>query len=157
MQIFAADQMIAVQIMEGFRHLSKPGVRVDQHCLRRLEGLARQQPPAEALRMNAHHHAHRVMLRQLRLRQKIAGVDKIHRIHFTDVLRGFRSHQSQEGITLMAGFSAHRGHTLISTRQLLPFDMALPRPGAVQRDLLKRFVIHIQAGAQHALQIDFFL
>ena len=54
----------------------------------------------------------------------------------------------------MAGLPSDGRNRLFPVAQPPPLDMALPRPGAAQIDHLKVFIIHIQTGAEHLLQLQ---
>ena len=146
MKITAADQMTAVQIMEGLRHLSKSRIRINHYHLRCLECLACFQFPFKSFRVNSHNHANRIKFRHFCLRHKITGIHKMHGIDFTHILIGSRCHQCQKRMLLMAAFPSPGSHLMSSTGQRVTHNLPFSRPCSGQRQHFKILVVHIQAG-----------
>ena len=94
--------MFLVKVMECTRHGIQSLVRIYHNDFRRLKALSRLQLPAEILRMDSHRHPHSVKLRHFRLRPEIAGIDKIHGIDLTMLLRGIAINKCKERMVLMA-------------------------------------------------------
>ena len=86
--IFSADQMIAVEIMEGSGHCAKSARRIYHNYFRSLKGFARIQLPAKVLRMNSHDHTKLVKLIVLYHSLKVTGIYEIHCINFTVIVIG---------------------------------------------------------------------
>ena len=146
MKISAANQMTAVQIMEGLCHLSKSGIRINHYYFWCLERLACFQFPFKSFRMDSHHHANRIKFRYFCLRHKITGIYKMHGIDFTHILIGSRRHQCQKRMLLMAAFPSPGSHLMFSAGQRITHNLPLSRPCSGQRQHFKILIVHIQTG-----------
>ena len=80
--VFAADQMLAIEIMEISRHFSKALCGEGKCHFRCIKGFFAFQFPGKICRMNSHHRADTVKLALFQLRNKIAGINKMHGIYF---------------------------------------------------------------------------
>ena len=80
--VFAADQMLAIEIMEISRHFSKSLCGEGKCHFRCIKGFFAFQFPGKICRMNSHDCADTVKLALFQLRNKIAGINKMHGIYF---------------------------------------------------------------------------
>ena len=80
--VFAADQMLAIEIMEISRHFSKSLCGEGKCHFRCIKGFFAFQFPGKICRMNSHDCADAVKLALFQLRNKIAGINKMHGIYF---------------------------------------------------------------------------
>ncbi len=142
--------------MKGSGHTAKPLIRIHQDNLRCRKFLPRIQFPLKIIGMNPHGHPHRIKLGQLCLCQEIAGIHKVHSIHFARLLGRPRCQKRQKRVFLMAGFPSYRGHHLPAMSQGSPLHLPFSCPGAVKRQHFKSPVIHIQTGTIGFFQINRF-
>ena len=140
--------------MEGSGHLPKAGIRIDQHCLRGLEGAAGLQLPGEVIGIDAQHRAHLVELVHFRLSLEIAGIDKVHGVDLPGGLGHVGAGQRQEGMLLVAGFAADGAGSLEAIAQLAVLHPPLSGPAAMKGEQGVIFVVHIQAGGEHLGQVN---
>ena len=157
MKITAADQMTAVQIMEGLCHLPKSRIRINHYHFRCLERLACFQFPFKSFWMDSHNHANCIKFRHFCLRHKITGIHKMHGIDFPHILIGSRCHQCQKRMLLMAAFPSPGTHLMSSAGQRITLDLTFSRPCPGQCQHLKILIIHIQTCTEHLFQKNRFL
>ena len=130
MIVAAPDHMVSVKIVETAAHLPEPLPRISQDHLRRLKSFFAGKHPAELIIVNPHHHTHAVILCQFRLRQKISGIHKMHRVNFSFPLVRTGCNKRHKRMLLMAGFSPQGGNRLFSIAQRPLLNMPLSRPCA---------------------------
>ena len=142
--------MVPVQIMQASAHAPQTLGGIDKHCLRRVKALSRYKLPAKIFGVNANLHPKTVKLRLFHLCQEIAGVDKVKTVHLSLLLSGVLRYQRQKRMLLVRGLSPHGSDTLLTVSDLTKIQVAFSGPGALKRQHLVIFLIHI-----HACRHDF--
>ena len=154
MEIFAADQMVFVQIVEGSGHLAKALIGVYHNGFGGLKGSAGIQHPLEGVGVKPKTHPHAVLMIQFGLGDKVAGINEIHGVYVAALLIGAVGSKSHKGLYLMAGLTAQGGYNVLSDGDSAHGRVALSAPAAMEGDQIKIFIVHIQTGAQDFFKIQ---
>ena len=145
--------MISVKIVESTCHLSKSFIGVNHNHLRCLKFLSRFKLPLKTVRMNPHHHSDLIKLIILCHHLEITGINKIHRIDFSMLLISSPCLNCHKWMILMTGLPTGRFNAEFPMAYRNTLNMALSCPGAMKRNCLKIFIIHIKAGTVYLCQM----
>ena len=154
MKIFTANQMFSIEIMESLCHLPDSCIGINHYHFWCLKCLLWIQFPGKSFSMNPHYHANSIEFCHFRLRHKVSGIHKMHRINFAHILIGSRCHQRQKWMFLMTALSSPGANLMSSSGKRCSLNLPFPCPGPGQCHHLKTFVIHIQTCAQYFFQIQ---
>ena len=153
-QIRTADQMFAVQVMEGTGHSADTLVGVHQHRLRRIKPSSGLQQPLEAIRMDAHGQTQGVQMIQLRLGAEITGIHQIDAVDISLLLVCAGTCNHHKRMILMACPAGQRINRKLSLCDGSFHHIALSGPCTVERGQFIILIGYIQTGAHDALKVD---
>ena len=146
----APGQPPAEQAVRGVGQLPEAVGRVHEDRLGRHELLARREGPGKAVRLDPDPDAGRGKGVHLGLGAEVAGVDEAEPVGLAVLLGRRGSLQDHEGVVLVARRAAQAAHRLPAGGERSRRDVALARPGPVERHQVPGRVGQVEDGAHRA-------